>query len=262
MKNFNTLETKNINDTILLVSLNRPQVHNAMNTEMMKELGELWHSINADKTLRCVVITGSGEKSFCAGADLKERNNMTQEQWQAQHDHLEKAFIAMSNCAIPVIAAVNGYAFGGGLEMLLAADFAYASDNAIFSQSETKLGIMPGAMATQNFPKATGIRRAKELIFTGDAFNAQQALQWNIVNAVFTSEALVTEAIAVAEKIAANAPLAVQQVKKSLQASLHLDKQQAYAYELDCYNQLINTKDRQEGIAAFNEKRKANFVAE
>ena len=255
-----TLHLEHFDKHILIVSLQRIQVRNAINSQMMRELQQLWEEeIPQHQALRCIILTGSGDKAFCAGADLKERLNISLKVWNQQHIALQKAMLAQVQCPIPIIAAVNGAAFGGGLELALACDFIYASYHASFAQSEVKLGIMPGAMGTQNLPRACGLRRAKELSFTGQVFNAEQALNWGIVNALFEPDQLMPRTLETAQQIAANAPLAVRQVKKSLQASLTMEITTGYQLELSAYQQLLPTKDRIEGIRAFNEKRKPLF---
>lgn len=259
---FQTLTLKKDGEHILIVTLNRPEARNAINSVMMLELRDLWQAlcVNSDK-IRCVILTGAAP-AFCAGADLKERNSITLETWHAQHIVFEQAMRAMLDCTIPIIAAVNGAAFGGGLELALACDFAYAATNAVFAQSEVKIGIMPAALGTQHLPRAAGLRRAKELTFTADSFFSSQAFEWGIINKVCEPDALLADVLQTAHKIVENAPLAVQQAKKSLNMSQHLDIKSGFAYEVEAYNCLLPTKDRVEGIKAFNEKRKAEFVGE
>lgn len=257
-----TLDVTPAGENILIVTLHRPERRNAINSVMMRELRALWEEeIPRQSKLHCVILTGS-ENAFCAGADLKERQNISIEIWKEQHLALQKAMLAQMQCPIPVIAAVNGAAFGGGLELALACDFIYAADNAVFAQSEVKLGIMPGAMGTQNLPKACGIRRAKELSFTGQPFSAAQAYEWGIVNQVFKPEQLLSETKATAQRISENAPIAIRHVKKAIQASLTLDVPAGYRFEIEHYNPLLATQDREEGIRAFNEKRKPRFIGE
>jgi enoyl-CoA hydratase/carnithine racemase len=258
-KKFTTLELSEVQPYILLVTLNRPDVRNALNSVMMRELRDLWQSVNTTPdSFRCIILTGKGDKAFCAGADLKERNNLDTTTWMQQHAVLEQAMLAMVACPVPIIAAVNGAAFGGGFELLLAADFSYAADTATFGFPETKLGIMPGAMGTQNLPRACGTRRAKEICFSGLPFSATQALEWNIINKICKPDALMNDVLTTATIIAANAPLATRQVKKSINASdVPLDE--GYRFEIEAYNQLLPTEDRVEGVEAFNEKRQAHF---
>src|SRR3990167_5377301 len=261
MPHFETLILSEPAKHILMLTLNRPERCNAINSVMMKELCQFWETYNKNErsSYRVIILTGNG-KHFCAGADLKERAELDLKTWYKQHAPLEKAMIAMMECRTPIVAAVNGSAFGGGLELTLASDFAYASDTAIFSQSETKLGIMPGAMGTQNLPIACGLRRAKELTLTGNVFGAKQALDWNIVNAVFTLEQLLEQTLLTAQTIAPNAPMAIAHSKLALNAALKTEIHSGYEFEIKLYNQLIHTTDRIEGINAFNEKRKPDFT--
>ncbi len=256
---FSTLAVELEDNHSLKVFLNRPKSCNAINYIMMQELTELWTWIAACSDLRCVVLSGVGKKAFCAGADLKERQGLTQESWMQQHQQLQHAMKAMIQCPVPIIAAVNGVAFGGGLELTLASDFAYAADTAVFSQSEVKLGIMPGAMGTQNLPLKVGLARAKELTFTGARFTSIEALEWGVVNAICPVPELYDRVAAQVDLIVQNAPLAIRQAKKSLNYAVAKDILDGYDYEISCYNDLLSTEDRVEGIAAFNEKRIAEF---
>lgn len=245
---------------VLRVTLNRPEIANAFNTTMMRELLDLWSGLAARADApRCVVLTGAGGRAFCAGADLKERNFMTEAQWMAQHVIIERQFEALINCPAPVIAAVNGHAFAGGLETVLACDFAYAVKEARFALTEVTLGLMPGAGGTQTLARAAGERRAKEIILTGKPFGAADALQWGIVNALYEADALMPAALATAAQIAANAPLAVREARRSIHGGLHLPLDAGMRFEIECYNRLVPTEDRSEGIRAFNEKRKPVF---
>ena len=243
---------------ILLVTLNRPAVRNAINSTMMGELLELWQEIGTQPGLHCAILTGAGE-AFSAGADLKERNGLTVETWREQHLVLEQAMEAMVDCPVPIIAAVNGAAFAGGLELVLACDFSYASTKARFAMPEVKVGIMPGAMGTQILPRACGVSRAKEICLTGEPFSAADALAWGIVNRVCEPELLMSEVVNVARTIGSNAPLSVRQVKRAILDGVGTDLKSGYRIELEAYNQLIPTSDREEGIRAFNEKRRPKF---
>ena len=256
--NYQTLATRQEGEHILLVTLNRPQVLNALNTQMGKDQIDLWTRLTAEPgSTRCVVLTGAGDRAFCAGADLKERDGMTESVWRAQHEIFERAFMALMELPLPVIAAVNGHAFGGGLEMALCCDFIYAARAARMALPEVRLGLMPGGAGTQNLPRAAGERRAKELILSAEAFDAQKGYDWGIVNRVCDNA--LEEALSTAEKISANAPLAVRQAKKSIHCGLQMDLATGYRFEIEAYNQLVDTDDRKEGVRAFNEKRKAKF---
>lgn len=245
---------------VTVVTMNRPQARNAMNTQMMAELRDCFASYYVDQgETRCLVLAGAGGKAFCAGADLKERNGMSDEAWRRQHAIIEQAIRAIMDCPIPIIAAVNGAAYAGGCELALACDFIYAVPEARFAQTEVALGIMPGAMGTQNLPRAIGTRRAKEVILTATPFTAEEAFAWGLVNRLVPADKLMTEVLATAERIAANAPVAVRQAKRSMDKSEDLDRANGYNFEIEAYNRTVGTEDRIEGIRAFNEKRKPDF---
>ena len=255
-----TLKVEFQPDGVGIVTLNRPEVSNAINSRMMQELRDCFQAFYVKETAaRCLILTGAGERAFCGGADLKERHGMTDEGWREQHALVEQAVRAMMDCPIPVVAAVNGAAFAGGLELALTCDFLYAADHARFALTEVTLGIMPGACATQNLPRAVGVRRAKEIILSGRPFTAAEAFEWGLVNRVLPKEQLMPAVQETAQRIAANAPMSIRQAKKAIDRSTDLDRASGYAYELEAYNRLIPTRDRQEGIAAFNEKRKPNY---
>ena len=255
--NYQTLLVEPRGD-ILLVTLNRPTVLNALNTQMGKDQIDLWTHLTAEPgTARCVVLTGAGERAFCAGADLKERDGMSVEVWRVQHEIFERAFVALMELPLPVIAAVNGAAFGGGMEMALCCDFIYAARSAKMALSETRLGLMPGGAGTQNMARAAGERRAKELVMTAGTFDAQQGYEWGIVNRVCDN--VLEDALTTAGKISENAPLAVRQAKKSVHYGLQMDLLTGYRFEIEAYNRLVDTDDRREGVRAFNEKRKPRF---
>ena len=255
-----TLEVSAPAEHVLLVTLSRPAVANALNTQMGLDLRDLWVALSRDPgDVRAVVLTGAGTKAFCAGGDLKERNGMTVETWQRQHEIFEEAYWTLMELPVPVIAAVNGHAYAGGLEMALACDFAYAVPGARFALTEVTIGIMPGAGGTQNLPRAVGERRAKEIILTGRPFTAAEALEWGVLNRIVDADQLVAVALDTAKAIAANAPLSVRQAKKSIHLGLQADLRTGLRIEVEAYNRLIGTEDRLEGIAAFNEKRKPRF---
>lgn len=244
-------------DHIELLTLNRPEAANAFNTLMGTEMRRYWREkLGGPGDIRCIIVTGAGVRAFCAGADLKERRQMSDDEWRAQHIVFEEAFYAMMDCPVPIIAAVNGAAFGGGCELALAADFAYAAESARFALTETTLGIIPGVGGTQNLPRACGTRRAKEIILTGKPFGAAEALEWGVVNRVLPQGTLVDEAMATAARIAANAPVAVRAAKRAVSAADDVDLKSGLAIEIECYGTTVGTEDRREGMLAFNEKRK------
>jgi enoyl-CoA hydratase len=254
---FETITVTQPQEHTVLVTLNRPEVANAMNTQMGLDLLAAFDGFCATPNKqRCIVITGAGAKAFCAGGDLKQRNGMTDEQWQDQHLIFERMVRAIVSCPVPVIAAVNGAAYAGGMEIALCCDFIYASENARFALTEVTLGIMPGAGGTQNLPRAVGARRAKEILLTGRPFTVQQAHEWGMVNRVCLPDNLLQEALETASVIAGNAPISTRQIKHSVNMGLNTDLQTGMMFEIEAYNRMIPTDDRREGIAAFNEKRK------
>ena len=255
-----TLNLSRHDEHILIVTLNRPDAANAMNTQMGRELMEVFEAFQIElDDVRCIILTGRGEKAFCAGGDLKERRGMTDEAWQAQHAVFERMVRAIINCPLPVIAAVNGAAYGGGCELALAADFAYAADAARFALTEVTLGIMPGAGGTQTLPRAVGQRRAMEIILTGLPFSAQEAHAWGLVNKVVPPGELLEATLATARRIAGNAPISVRQAKQAIHRGLQMSLADGLAFEIEAYNRMIPTEDRREGINAFNERRKPVF---
>jgi len=258
--NYDTLLAEMVERHVLLVTLNRPEVSNAVNTQMGRDLLGLWLKLGkAPGDVRAVVLTGAGNRVFCAGGDLKERSGMTKEQWEAQHEIFERQYWALLDCLVPVIGAANGHAFGGGLELLLACDFFYASKAARFALTEVTLGIMPGTGGTQFLPRAVGERRAKELIFSGKPFSAEDGFTWGLLNRLCEPDKVVSEAVATATAIAANAPLSIRQAKKAIHHGLQTDISRGLWLEVEAYNRLVFTEDRHEGVAAFNERRPAKF---
>lgn len=259
-KSFETIRLSEPMPKVVLLELNRPQVRNAFNTLMGKELREFFLPLQfTPGDSRCIIVTGAGDKAFCAGADLKERQGMSDEDWRLQHAIFEEAFYAVMDCSVPVIAAVNGPAYAGGCELALACDFIYAVSDARFALTEVSLGIMPGAGGTQQLPRALGIRRAKELILSATVFTADEAHSWGMVNKVLPRAELMPATLAIAEKIASNAPISVRQAKKSMHYGMQTDLKTGLTLEIQAYERMIATEDRREGINAFNEKRKPVF---
>jgi enoyl-CoA hydratase len=257
---FETILAERRDDHILVVSLNRPESSNALNTQMGLDLVELFEGFSTDiEGLRAVILTGSGSKAFCAGGDLKQRNGMTDEAWQAQHLVFERMLRAVLGCPIPVIGAVNGAAYGGGCEIAAATDFVYAATHARFALTEVTLGIMPGGGGTQTLARAVGERRAKELILSGLPFSADEAERWGLVNRVLPPEELLPAALAIAGRIAANGPISVRQAKQAVHRGLQMSLADGLTFEIEAYNRLVPTADRREGVLAFNERRKPNF---
>lgn len=257
---FETLIVSRPSEHTAVVTLNRPQVRNAINTMMMRELKMLFEQLYVDQLgLRAVVVTGAGDKAFCAGGDLKQRNTMTDTEWLQQHAVLEQSVRAIMHCPVPLIAAVNGVCMGGGLEIALACDFMYCAEHARFAMPEGKLGIMPGAAGTQNLPRAVGARRARELVMTGRIFSSDDAVKWQLVNEAVPAPRLQEAVLAVAGEISALGPLSVMQIKKSINIADQTDLETGYSFEITAYNRLVPSDDRYEGVAAFNEKRQPEF---
>lgn len=256
-----TLAVEEIEPGLLIVRFNRPEVHNAINTATCEDLRDLFGPLAfTPGDLRCIVLTGSGDKAFSAGGDLKERKGMTDEAWRLQHAIIEESAYAILNCSVPTIAAVNGVAHGGGCELAMCCDFIYASTTARFAQPEVTRGIIPGAGGTQNLPRAVGERRAKELLMSGRPFTAAEALQWGLVNAVWEPDELLPRTLDVAHAIRDNAPIAVRQVKKAVHQGMQVDLTTGLLLEVQAYERTIPSEDRREGVLAFNEKRKPRFT--
>jgi enoyl-CoA hydratase len=260
-REFATLRAEDRRDGLVLLTLNRPEVANALNTQMGRDLLGFFEDVNAAPAqARCIVLTGAGERAFCAGGDLKERNGMTDEQWQDQHLLFERMVRAFIACPLPVIGAINGAAYAGGCELALCCDFIYAAETARFALTEVTLGIMPGAGGTQSLPRAVGERRAKEIILTGRPFTAKEAYEWGMVNRLCAPGKAVEDALETARRIADNAPISVRQAKHAIHFGLQMDLASGMMLEIEAYNRMVPTADRREGIVSFNEKRKPRFT--
>jgi enoyl-CoA hydratase/carnithine racemase len=255
-----TLTLEEIDEQILVVKLDRPEVSNAISTTMGEEIIRVFGALEANPALyRCVILTGAGERAFCGGADLKQREGMTDEQFGVQHYLFERMNRAITYCPVPIICAANGSAVAGGLELLLACDFAYASASAVFGFTEVKRGIMPGGGGTQQLPRTIGMRRAKELILRGAKFTAHEALAWGVVNRLCEPGRVLADAIDAARDICTSAPLSVAQAKKAIDLGMQGDLRTGLYLEIEAYNRLIPTENRLEGISAYNEKRSPQF---
>lgn len=255
-----TLLTEMKRPHVLLVTLNRPDVANAFDTQMARDIITLFEGLALDaEDVRSLVVTGAGERAFCAGGDLKERDGMSDDAWGRQHLVFERMVRAVIDCPVPAIGAINGAAYAGGCEIACALDFLYAAEHAQFAQTETRIGIIPGAGGTQTLARAIGERRAKEHILASRPFSAAEALSWGLVNRVFPAGELLDRALDAAEEIAANAPVAVRQAKQSIHRGLQMSLADGLAFEIEAYNRTVPTQDRREGVRAFNEKRKPDF---
>ena len=248
-----------VTDSIGWLKINRPDSLNALNSEVVESLEFALRNLEQDTTVKVVVITGAGEKAFVAGGDIKEMAGMAPlaardfaRKGQQMIEYIEKMHK-------PVIAAVNGYALGGGLELALACDFIYASDKAKFGLPEVTLGVIPGFGGTQNLPRLIGPNKARELIFSGKVITVQQAREWGLVNAVFPAEELTAKVMEIARAIARNGMLAVASAKDAVVNGLNMTKEDGLRYESALFATLFATQDQKEGMQAFIEKRKAEF---
>jgi enoyl-CoA hydratase/carnithine racemase len=261
MNDYRTLlVTRSDDGHVVTVTLNRPDQMNAMNTAMGEDLRAAFEVLHRDPDARVVVFTGAGDRAFCAGGDLKERNGMTDAAWRAQHVIFEEAAARVLRCPIPVIAAVEGFALAGGCELAILSDFIVASETAVFGVPETTLGIFPGIGGTQLLPRIIGAPLAKELIFTGRRMKADEAKAVGLINHLVPAGTALAKATEIATTIARNGPLAVRQAKKAIAYGSETDLETAMIFAIEAYNATVVTDDRLEGVRAFNEKRRPRFT--
>ncbi|MFB4165717.1 enoyl-CoA hydratase/isomerase family protein [Alteribacillus sp. JSM 102045] len=244
---------------VYTLTLNRPQAMNALNTQMARDLIDCFLYLEDLNDIRVLILTAQGDKSFCVGADLKERKGMTNKEWQKQHDIFEEAYGKLRNFSFPVIAAVNGFALGGGMEMMLSCDLRVIADHAKMGLPEVTLGIIPGVGGTQLLPRAVPLGLAKEALFRGNQMKAEQAKEMGLANDVVPYDTLMDKTLEIARDIGKNAPLSLKSIKQAVSNGLETDINTALTIELDQYYKCANSEDRQEGILAFNEKRKPNW---
>jgi enoyl-CoA hydratase len=244
---------------VATLTLNRPEKLNALNVELLTELDAALGELVADPGISCAILTGAGEKAFAAGADIAAMRELGVEQARALSELGHRIGMRMERAPFPVIAAVNGFALGGGCELALACDFIYASDKAKVGQPEINLGVIPGFGGTQRLARRVGIARARELCYVGDAIGADEALRIGLVNAVFPHAELLGKAREVAGKIAKKGRVAVAQCKRVLLAGEGISLDAANALETQAFAMLFGTADQREGMAAFLEKRAASF---
>jgi enoyl-CoA hydratase len=246
-------------DGVALLTINRPKVLNALNIEVLEELKVVLGALEEDPRVKVVVLTGAGEKAFVAGADIAEMARMEPAAALGLARQGQQVLLAVERMKKPVIAAVNGFALGGGLELALACDFIYAAENAKFGLPEVTLGIMPGFGGTQNLARQIGPKRASEMVFSGRLINAQKALEWGLVNDVLPIDELLDGAKKIALQIAANGSLGVAAAKDALVSGLNMAKEDGFRYESTLFATLFATDDQKEGMSAFLEKRKPDF---
>lgn len=243
-------------DHVAIATVNRPKALNALNSEVLNDLNTLLNEIAADPEIRVLVLTGSGEKAFVAGADIGEMSTLTKAEGEAFGKKGNDVFRKLETLPIPAIAAVNGYALGGGCELAMACDIRLCSDTAVFGQPETGLGITPGFGGTQRLARLVGPGMAKQLIYSARNIKADEALRIGLCNAVYPAEELMPAAEKLAETIAKNAPIAVRACKKAINEGLEMPMDEAVALEEKLFGSCFETADQKEGMQAFLEKRR------
>ncbi|MFJ7648811.1 enoyl-CoA hydratase [Lysinibacillus sp. NPDC097279] len=242
-----------------LITLSRPEAANAMSVQLLNDLSATLDKINADPAVRVVLLSGAGEKAFCAGADLKERKGMSDHQVKQVVQLIGATIAKVESLAQPVIAVLNGVAFGGGLELALACDLRIAATHIKVGLTETSLGIIPGAGGTQRLPRLIGIGKAKELIYTARRIDAEQAKHLGIVEYVYEGHEVQEKAQQLALEMAKNAPLSLIQAKNAINNGVEVDLATGLKIESLAYSALIPTEDRLEGLQAFQEKRAPQY---
>ena len=247
---------------IAVATINRPKALNALNSQVLEDIDQLVEQVKADDEIRALVITGSGEKAFVAGADIGEMSTLTKAEGEAFGKKGNDVFRKLETLPIPTIAAVNGFALGGGCELALACDLRLASMAASFAVPEVTLGTICGAGGTQRLPRLIGETRAKEMIFTGREITAETAREWGLVNGVFTAGSLLEETLNLAEEIARNSPYAVTRAKRSVNGGREMLLEEALEWERSLFGECGESRDRKEGMTAFLEKRPRVFTGE
>jgi enoyl-CoA hydratase len=256
-----TLHFSEING-IGTITVQRPDALNALNLQVVTELGELLSQVEKSKTLRCLILTGQGEKAFVAGADIKEIDQLSLADAKTFAQRGQQTFSRIEELHVPVIAAVNGFALGGGLELALACDFIVAAETAKFGLPECTLGIMPGFGGTVRLPRRVGVARAKEISMTGTFISAAEALAMGLVNKVAPAAQLLEASMQLAQTISSRAPRAIAAIKKSVHEGQSLTVDKALELEAQLFADLFKTTDQKEGTRAFIEKRKPVFKGE
>lgn len=244
---------------VAIVTLNRPHADNAITTEMGARLTEIIESLAVRPAVRAVILTGAGERAFSVGSDLRQRHNMTKEDWLRQRQDFDRTLYTVRELRKPLMAAVNGTAYGGGSELAQSCDFIIASDNATFGQPEAMIGLSAGGGSPVFLPRLLPPGKAMQMLMTGDPITAQEAYRLGMVNEIHPQPELMTAARAIAEKIASNSPTAVQAVKRAVHLGTGQPTEQAIAIMMDAHWRSAVHPDRAEGIGAFNEDRDPNF---
>jgi len=248
--------------TVAVITIVRPEVLNALNQKTIEELSRAFQQLNQDKTVRAIILTGAGDKAFCAGADIAELNGLSLESGRARALTGQNLTKEIEQLDKPVIAAINGFSLGGGNELAMACDIRIASEKAKFGQPEVNLGLIPGYGGTQRLARLVGKGKAMELIFTGDIIDAQSALRIGLAEHVVLHEKLMETAQEMALKIASKGPIAIKMAKRAIQEGLQTNLSEGLMLEADLFAEICTTQDKSEGTAAFLEKRKPNFTGE
>lgn len=249
-------------DGIGVLTINRPKVLNALNFDTLKELGKFIEEVLPEEGLKALIVTGAGDKAFVAGADIAQMNGMSEKEFQHYVDYAHKVYALLEDDPCPSIAAVNGYALGGGSELALACDIRIASEKAKLGFPEVKLGIFPGWGGTQRITRVLGLGKTKELVFTGEMIGAEEALRIGLVEKVVPHEEIMDEALKLAGAIAKRGPLAVRLSKTAINAGSEMDLQKALLLEKTLVSLCFDSNDRVEGMKAFLEKREPEFTGE
>jgi enoyl-CoA hydratase len=244
---------------VATITVNRPKSLNALNPQTMEEIDSALDAVTGDQAIRCLIITGAGEKAFIAGADISAMVTMSGFDEKRFAEYGLGVLRKLEQLHIPVIAAVNGYALGGGSELALSCDLILAADTAQFGLPEIKLGIIPGFGGTQRLPRRIGLPRARELIYTGKMIDAAKAMRYGLVNEVYPADQLMAQARELADTIAAQAPLAIQQAKAAINAGIEMDLDSGLRFETEAVALAFSTDDKQEGMRAFLDKRPPVF---
>ena len=258
-----TLKLEEIGEYIVLVTLNRPEFSNAFNTEMAWDLVKFFEVFSTEKTdKRVVILTGAGDKAFCAGGDLKERKNMTEEEWFAQHLVYERMIRSVINCPLPIIGAINGAAFGGGCELAAALDFIYVSQTAKFAQTEVCLGIIPGAGGTQRLTRFIGKSKSMDMCLTGRMMDSKEAESIGLVSRILSNDNFIDDVVDIAREVANKSLVATMMTKEMVNRAYETTLAEGVRFERRLFHSMFATKDKAEGMAAFVEKRKPEFKDE
>jgi enoyl-CoA hydratase len=243
-------------ENIGIITLSREKALNALNVEMIAELKDIFKKIGQEKNIYAVIITGAGDKSFVAGADISEMKDLNPEEAYKFGKFGSSVFRDIENSRMPVIAAINGYALGGGLELALACDIRIASENAIFGFPEVGLGIIPGYGGTQRLPRIVGISQAKKMMYTAERINAGKALEIGLIDEITQKDNLMESTIGFASKIALQAPIAVTSVKAAVNKGINVDVDAAYIIETEIFAKCFDTQDQKNVMDAFLKKEK------